>query len=165
MKNTKRLLYGAIIAAIYAAVSLIPPINAISYGPVQFRISEALMLLCLISPEPCFGVIIGCFLANVFTPFGANVFDLVLGTGATVLAALVTYFLRGFFTKKIYLAPLPTVIFNALIVGSYLPLLMGANPPAVWYCMLTVGIGELAVVYILGIPLYKFIEKKGFFTK
>ena len=161
----KNLAYGAVIAALYCACSLLPGISAISYGPVQFRISEALMLLCLLSPSAVFGVTIGCFLANVFTPFGANFFDLVFGSGATLLAACTTYFLRSFFNKHIYLAPLPTVIFNALIVGSYLPLLLSDSSIAVWYCIATVGIGEIAVCYVLGIPFVKLCRRKGFFNK
>ena len=161
----KNLAYGAVIAALYCACSLLPGISAISYGPVQFRISEALMLLCLLSPSAVFGVTIGCFLANVFTPFGANFFDLVFGTGATLLAACTTYFLRGFFTKYIYLAPIPTVVFNAVIVGSYLPLLLSDSSMAIWYCIVTVGIGEVCVCYVLGLPLAKLCKKKGFFNK
>lgn len=92
-------------------------------------------------------------------------FDLVLGTGATLLAALTTYFGRKFFTKQLWLAPLPTVLLNALIVGSYLPLLLTDEPMAVWYCMLTVGLGELVVCYVLGLPLAKFVQKKNLFGK
>ena len=123
------------------------------------------MLLCLFSPSAVFGVTIGCFLANIFTPFGANFFDLVFGTGATLLAACTTYFLRDFFTKHIYLAPISTVLFNAVIVGSYLPLFLTDSSMAVWYCMITVGVGELAVCYVLGVPLAKLCKKKNFFNK
>lgn len=164
-QSVRNIAYGAVIAALYTACSLLPGISAISYGPIQFRIAEALMLLCLFSPSAVVGVTIGCLLTNIFTPFGANVFDLVLGTGATLLAALTTYFGRKFFTKQIWLAPLPTALFNALIVGSYLPLLLTDEPMAVWYCMLTVGLGELVVCYVLGLPLAKFVQKKNLFGK
>lgn len=160
-KELKNISYAAIVAAAYTACSLLPGISAISYGPVQFRVSEAFMLLCLFSRSSVFGVAAGCFLTNIFTPMGANMFDLILGTLATVLAAFTTYLMRGFFIKKIYLAPLPTVIFNSVIVGSYLPYLMGGGI-AVPYCMLTVGIGEAAVCYVLGIPLAKLIQKHNF---
>lgn len=167
MKNfkIKTIAYGAVIAALYAACSLLPGISAISYGPIQFRISEAFMLLCLFSPSAVAGVTVGCLLANIFTPFGVNVFDLVFGSGATLLAALVTYFARRFFTKNIWLAPLPTVLLNALIVGSYLPYLLTDEPIAIWYCMLTVGFGELAVCYILGLPLAKLTQKHNLFDR
>lgn len=160
----RKLAYGAIIAAIYTACSLLPGISAISYGPIQFRISEALMLLCLLSPSAAVGAAVGCFLTNIFTPMGMNIFDLVLGTGATLLAAVTTYSLRGFFAKHMWLAPLPTIIFNAVIVGSYLPLLMTDAPVAVWYCMLTVGLGEAVVCYGLGLPLAAMARKRRFFN-
>lgn len=161
--KAKNISYAAIIAAIYTACSLLPGISAISYGPIQFRIAEALMLLCLLSPSAVVGVVVGCFLTNIFTPMGANMFDLVFGTGATLLAAVSTYLMRGFFKNHLWLSPLPTVIFNAVIVGSYLPLLMTDSFVAVWYCMLTVGIGEVVVCYILGLPLASMAEKRGFF--
>ena len=167
MQNVRirNIAYGAVIAALYTACSLLPGVSAISYGPIQFRIAEALMLLCLFSPSAVVGVTLGCFLANLFTPFGANMFDLVFGTGATLLAALTLYLGRKFFKKNIWLAPLPVTLFNALIVGSYLPLLLTDEPMAVWYCMLTVGLGELAVCYVLGLPLAKLAEKKNFFGR
>ena len=152
MKNSNilRLTQGALVGAIYVCLSLIPPMNAISYGPVLFRIAEAFMLTCLLSPTCVTGVSAGCFLANLFSPYGANVFDLVLGTLATVIAALITYFLRNLFSKNKFTmlaAPLPTIISNALIVGSYLPFLTGtgSNFISVIYCMTTVALGETAV--------------------
>lgn len=150
---------GALIASVYLCLSVMPGINALSYGPIQFRISEALVMLCLISPSAVFGVSLGCFLSNLFSPFGANVFDLLLGTTATLLAGIVTYFLRKFFLKSkvnLFLSPLPPIIFNALIVGTYLPFVTGTfeNLISVLYCILSVGAGELLVLYILGIPLY-----------
>lgn len=171
MKNQKkvfRLTAGALVAAVYVCLSIAPLLNSLSYGPVQFRVSEALMTGCVISPACAAGVGIGCFLANLFSPYGANVFDLVFGTGATVLAAVLTYLLRRFFEKNkftILLSPLPTIILNAVVVGSYLPYVTGAgaNLYAVLYCMLTVGLGEAAVLYILGIPLYYFMKRKKIF--
>lgn len=159
-RYVKNIVYAAIIAAIYTVCSLLPGISAISYLNIQFRIAEALMLLCLISPSAVFGVVIGCFLTNLLSPFGANMFDLVFGTGATLLAALTTYGFGRYFRRHIYLAPLPTILFNALIVGSYLPLLMTDSALAVWYCMLTVGLGEAVVCYALGLPLYLLFDKK-----
>lgn len=85
--------------------------------------------------------------------------------GCDAARGLTTYFGRKFFTKQLWLAPLPTVLLNALIVGSYLPLLLTDEPMAVWYCMLTVGLGELVVCYVLGLPLAKFVQKKNLFGK
>lgn len=171
MKNKSKILgltQGALVGAIYVVLSLIPPLNSISYGPVQFRLSEALMLLCLLSPSCIFGVSAGCFLSNLFSPYGANLFDLILGTLATIIAALITYYLRNFFAKNKFtklLSPLPTILSNALIVGSYLPFISGAGSNLVFilYCIITVAIGETTVLYFLGLPLYHFSKKKHIF--
>lgn len=167
-KNVLGLCHAALVAAVYVCLSVMPVINTFSYGPVQFRVAEALMIGCVLSAPCAVGVSVGCFLANLFSPYGANVFDLVFGSGATVIAAVITYALRNVFEKNkftIYLSPIPTVVLNAVIVGSYLPYVTGGatNVYAVLYCMLTVGVGEAAVLYLLGIPLYKFMKKKKFF--
>ncbi len=169
MKNSKKiaaLTKAALVGALYVILALVPPLNLLAFGPIQFRVSESFMLLCLLSGRCVPGVIIGCFLANLFTPYGANVFDLTLGTFATLLAACVTYLLRGFFSKNkftILLSPLPTVLSNSLIVGSYLPYITGGNLNliSVLYCMLTIALGEIAVLYILGIPLFYFFKNKN----
>ena len=164
-KKVLRLTQGALIAAIYVCLSVAPVVSSFAYGQIQFRIAEALMLLCLFSPSAVFGVTIGCFLANLFSPFGVNVFDIIFGTSATLIAAFATYFLRNFFTKSkttLFLSPLMTILSNAFIVGTYLPLItMGSfSIAAASFCWLTVGAGEAAVLYIIGIPLYLFSKTK-----
>ena len=165
-KKIQTITYAAIIAALYAACSLLPGINAISYGPIQFRISEALMLTCLFSPAGVGGVVAGCFIANLFSPF-VNPLDICFGTLATLLAALTTYFMRGFFLRHKWLAPLPTILFNSIIVGSYLPFLgfdlsifPVTAPLGLWLCVAaSVAAGEAVVCYVLGIPLSILFEK------
>ena len=164
-KKVLRLTQGALIAAIYVCLSVAPVVSSFAYGQIQFRIAEALMLLCLFSPSAVFGVTIGCFLANLFSPFGVNVFDLIFGTSATLIAAFATYFLRNFFTKSkttLFLSPLMTILSNAFIVGTYLPLItMGSfSIAAASFCWLTVGAGEAAVLYIIGLPLYLLSKNK-----
>lgn len=167
MKNNKIAIIcrGALIAALYVCLSVMPVVNTFSYGPVQFRIAEVFMAGCALSPSCVVGVSIGCFLANLFSPYGINLFDLVLGTFATVIAAGLTYFLRNVFCKNkftVLMIPLPTIVLNALIVGNYLPYIIGGsiNIYMSVYCMSTVALGEAAVLYIIGIPLYKFAKKK-----
>ena len=165
-KSTKFITYAAVIAALYTALTLIPGINQLSYGMIQFRVSEALMLLCMFSPAGVVGCTLGCLLANIFSPFGANFFDLVFGTGATLLAALTTYFAGVFFIKHKLLAPIPTVVFNAVIVGSYLPVLLTEGEPvSTVMCIMFVAIGELVVCYVLGVPLAVMAEKRNLFGK
>ncbi len=163
-----RLTQGALVCALYVCLALTPGINALSYGPIQFRISEALMVMCLFSPTCAVGVSVGCFMANLFSPYGVNMFDLILGTFATVLAAVLTYSMREFFRKNkltLMFFPLPTILSNAFIVGSYLPFITGTykNMFSVLYCVLTVGIGEVLVLYILGLPLYYLVRNRKLF--
>ena len=59
------------------------------------------------------------------------------------------------------LAPLPPVLFNALIVGVEITIVSpgGFVFPAFLANALSVGLGELAVCYVLGLPLLVALEK------
>nr|MDD6336091.1 QueT transporter family protein [bacterium] len=138
-----RLVRGAMIAAIYAALTLL--LKPISYGMIQLRFSEALTVLPALWVEAVPGLAVGCLIANVLG--GMGIWDIVLGTLATLLAALTTRALR----KKTALVPLPPVLFNAVIVGTMLGILL-AQPVAL--CILYVGIGQVLACYGLGLPLY-----------
>ena len=145
--KTKRLAYSAVIAALYACASIFLP--AISYGPVQVRISEALCPIASLSLNTVPALSIGCFLANLYS---GNIIDIIFGTLTTLVASLVSYKLRN----KLCLVPLPHVLLNAVIVGGYLTLQYGG---LVWMNMLTVGIGQLISCYIIGLPLCIFAKK------
>lgn len=162
-KWIRLLVNRALITAIYLVLTLI--FAPIAYGSVQFRVSEALMVLPIISSAGIWGVTLGCFLANLFNPGNLGPIDIIFGTLATFIAALLTRFIakRGLITPekltwkspKLYLLPLPTILANALIVGSYLPFLLLSEQTAgiVGFSMLTVGLGEVGVLYLLGLPL------------
>lgn len=134
---------AAIIAALYFALSV--ALSAIAFGPVQFRISEILVLLPLIFPEAIPGLTIGCFFTNFFfSPFG--VFDMVLGTLATLIGAIGTYLLR----RHPLLATLPPIIANTLLV----PLIFVLNDAtAVYYLsMFEILASQLITCIALGLP-------------
>ncbi len=158
-RRIKTTLYAAVIASLYVAVSLLPGISAVSYGLVQFRFAEAFMLLCLFSPAGIAGVTVGCLLTNLFSPLGPNIYDVIFGTLATLLAGSATYFFRCYFLRHKWLAPLPTIIFNGLIVGSYLPVILTGQAVAAWLCIISVAFGEAVVCYAVGIPLAVLFEK------
>lgn len=147
--NVRNLCFSAIVAALYAAVTLL--LEAISYGPVQFRVSEALTLLPVLFPQAIPGLAVGCLLANLIG--GVGVWDIVFGTLATLLAAVLTRALR----KNVWLAAAAPVLCNAVIVGLVLRFTL--PDIALLPTMLSVGAGELAVVYALGIPMIKLVEK------
>ena len=152
--NTRRLTLAALIAAVYTAATLFLPIP--QYGGMQFRVAEAMTVLPFLFPEAIPGLAVGCFLANLLgSPF---VLDWIFGTLATLLAALWTRRM-----PNVYLAALPPVVCNAVIVGAEIAWFTvqdgGAFWPAYGLNALTVGLGELAVCYLLGVPLARLMEK------
>lgn len=113
-KTVRFITRSAIIAALYALLTILT--QPISYGPIQFRVSEALCILPLIFPESVIGLTIGCFIANII---GCGIFDIVLGTTATMLAAITTYFIGKFIKStavKLVLGELSPCVFNGLII-------------------------------------------------
>ncbi|MBE7062721.1 MAG: QueT transporter family protein [Clostridia bacterium] len=147
--NLRQVTFGAIIAAVYAALTLV--LSPISMGAVQCRISEALTILPLFTPVAIPGLFIGCLIANVFL---GSVYDIVFGSLTTLLAAFLTWKCR----KNKYIAMLFPVVLNAVIVGGYIGLFLD-NSMAVWLCMAMVGLGQAVACYGLGLPLYKILKK------
>ncbi|MEA4876924.1 QueT transporter family protein [Aminobacterium sp. MB27-C1] len=146
--TVKNIVIASLIAAIYATTTIL--LAPISYGPIQVRVAEALTLLPYLWPQAIPGLFIGCLISNFAGGFG--LIDVVFGSLATLLAALVTSRM-----PNPYLAALPPVIFNALIVGGYLSVL--AKMPFL-YTAMYVGLGEIIACGFLGIPLIIFLEKK-----
>ena len=141
MNDTRALTRGAIIAALYAALTLL--LAPISYGEVQVRISEALTVLPVLMPEAVPALAVGCLLANILG--GCPIYDVIFGTMATLLAALCTRALAG----RIRLAISMPVIFNGLIVGSVVHFCYAPVIPLP-LCMLFVAAGEAVSCLLLG---------------
>lgn len=163
MKNTKTLTKQAMIAAVYAVVSL--ALAPISFGTVQARISEALTLLPVFGTTNIYGITIGCFITNLVGFFtGANILgslDCIFGTLATLIAGIMTYYLRNIKYKGFAIAAaIPPVIVNAIVIGWELCILIAGEFNFVVFAAqaLSVGIGELISV-ILGVVLVRIIEK------
>ncbi len=142
--STKSLCVSAVIAALYAALTLL--LAPISYGNLQCRVSEALTLLPAVLPQAIPGLFVGCLIANLFSP-AVNVFDIVFGSLATLLAAYGTYKLRA----KPILAYACPIISNGIIVGLELALTLGL-PIAL--TMAEVALGEIGAVLIGVVMLY-----------
>ncbi len=148
----RRLTAAAVIAALYAALTLFLPIP--QYGAIQLRVAEAMTVLPFLFPEAILGLTVGCFVANFL---GSPIFlDWIFGTLATFLAAIWTSR-----TRSRWLAPLPPVVCNAVIVGAeiaWFSTLDGQNFWTAWaYNALTVGIGEALACYVLGSLLLKYL--------
>lgn len=147
--SVRELVLSAMVAAVYTVLTVFLPIP--QYQQVQFRIAECMTVLPFLFPWAGPGLVAGCFLANLLgSPF---VLDWVFGTLATALACLLT---AGMPNK--WLTPLPPVLCNAVIVGGEIAFSTvggfgGSFLSAWWAFGLSVGLGELAVCYLLGLPL------------
>ena len=144
---------AAIIAAIYAGLTLLLPVP--QYGGVQLRVAEAMTVLPFLLPEAIPGLALGCFLANLLgSPMPVA---WIFGTAATLLAAIWASRLHNR-----YLAPLPPVICNAVIVGAEIALFFmpegSAFLPAFALNALTVGAGEAVACFVLGLPLLHWVS-------
>jgi uncharacterized membrane protein len=140
-----KLVKNAIVAALYMVLTL--AIAPLAYGDVQFRVSEIMLLLMLINSAYAPGLILGCMLANFFSPLG--LVDVLVGTSATALAVL---FISK--TKNQIVATLWPAIFNGIFVG--LELYFVAQLPLVM-SIIWVAIGEFVVVTCIGLPIFKLI--------
>ncbi len=136
------------IAGLYAAFTFL--LAAISFGPVQVRVSEALTLLPILYPEAIPALFLGCLLANLLGPFGAV--DIFFGSLTTLIAAGLTYFLR-----RNYLAYLSPILCNAFLVSLYLFIFFRIP---YWPTVLTIGLGESVAVLALGLPLLQLLKAR-----
>ncbi len=161
-RKTLYLVQSALIAGIYVAVTYAA--SPISYGSVQFRISEALTVLPVLTPAAIPGLAIGCLISNLGSPLG--LVDIICGTLATLLAAVCTRMTRKVLFKKLPLLSLVfPVLFNGLIIGAEIAFFLPEGFS--WLAFLTSGasvaLGEAGVCYILGLPLYTGLNKTGVF--
>ena len=162
MKNqnlsVRKLARCGMVAALYVVLCM--ALQPFSYGAVQVRVAEALCLLPVFGAEYIFGVVLGCFLANLL---GSTVIDVVFGTLATLLACLVTYKLRDIRIKGLAIpASLPPVVFNMFIVGAFeITFFFSDTAPTLalaCFNAVAVAIGELISCTVLGVALVKLIE-------
>lgn len=153
--RTNYIVKTAIIAATYAVLTML--LAPISYGPIQFRVSEIMVLLVFIDKRYFTGIALGTFLAGLFSPYG--MLDAVVGTIATVVALggiIIVKRSLGDNLKSLMIASLSPTIANGIIIGwliSYsvgIPFLMPA---------LQVALGEFVVVSILGVIVIRWIQK------
>lgn len=167
-----------VIAAAYAACTLVTMLflGSLAWGPIQFRVSEALCVLALFTPAAIPGLTLGCVIANVanIVLSGTGVLgmlDVVFGSLATCIGALITWKLR----ERPALALLGPVIANALIVPAYLPLLLqgigfytipftsisldSSWPLMYLFGLVTTGAGEAVIMYVLALPLSRVLAK------
>lgn len=159
----------ALLAAVYFALTFF--LAPISFGPFQLRVSEALTVLPFFFPEAFLGLFIGCLLSNIAgTMMGVSLglLDIIFGSLATLLAGYLTMKIgklsqsdTGSVTKYMWLAPLPPVIVNAIVIGALLTYVLTPEAGIAAFPIFAaeVGVGQLAACYGLGIPLMYGMKK------
>lgn len=179
--SIKKLVYSAVIGAVYAALTML--LTPISYGPLQLRISELLCILPFFFPAAAGGLAVGCVIANTMST--AGVLDIVFGSLASLLAALCTaaagirarrrmasagedeIIKNGESRKKpglwgecIAACAMP-VLFNAPIIGAVLSFTLTRDEFWAGFAVfaLQVGAGEAIVMFVMGLPLLRYLLK------
>jgi len=170
--NIRKIVFAGVIAALYAALTI--AIAPLSYGPLQLRIAEVLCILPFFFPVAVPGLFIGCAIANLLSPYG--MLDVVAGSLASLIAAICTMLIgrmsrnRESLTVKA-LACFPPVIFNAIIIGALIAFYMVQFNeadlffPAFIANGLWVGLGQLVVLYAIGLPLMIYLPKTNILEK
>lgn len=152
--SARHIARGALIGALYVLLTLLTiPLS----GGVQLRFSEALCILPFFCPEAVPGLFVGCIVANVIT--GSIWLDVIFGSLATLAAAYLTFQMKKRGVTK-WLAPLPAVLINAVVVGLLLRYAYLVELP-LWICMAGVFAGQVLSCYGIGIPLYYALDRFG----
>lgn len=155
-KTIRKIVFAGIIAALYAVLTL--ALAPISYGAIQFRVSEILVLLAYFDSMYIGGLTLGCFIANLLGPNG--VWDIIFGTLATFISVNAIYFTSKINIKekyRLFIASIWPTVFNGAIIGVMLAYML--NIPLL-VSILEVAVGEFVVVTIVGVPIiYKLRDK------
>lgn len=157
--NTRQIALNGIVAGLYAAITVVS--GPLAFGTAQVRISEALTMLILFEPNLTIGITLGCLISNMVSTV-SPVLDTVIGTSATLLACLLTTRI-----KKPWLAPLPTILVNGIVIGTMLAWIEMPNALLRGIVMFgaNVAVGEALAMYVVGIPLYYAMKKTNFIEK
>ncbi len=146
---------AALIAAAYAVLTYVSAALGLAYGNIQFRLSEALNILAAFTPAAVPGLMIGCIIGNIASPFG--LIDVIVGTIATGLSAVTIRLLSKVCGKLTpYISILPPTVFNAVLIGLEIVWFLPEGVTWVGFCLtaLEIALGEIAVCTVLGIPIY-----------
>lgn len=152
MKKAKFLTTASIIAAVYVVLTLFSNMLGLASGVIQVRISESLCILPIFTTAAIPGVFLGCLISNLLC--GGIFWDIIFGSLATLIGAILTYSLR----KNKYIAVIPPILSNTIIIPFVLKFSYGL-PGSIWYFFVTVGIGEIISCGISGIFLYNCLKK------
>jgi len=144
--STSFVVRAGIVASLYTVLTVLTNAFGLASGVIQVRLSEALTILPVYTLCAVPGLFVGCLVSNLLT--GCAMADVVFGSVATLIGAVFTRMLR----KNVYLASLPPVVSNAVIVPFVLRFVYGLED-AWWFMVVSVGAGEIISCCVLGILL------------
>lgn len=148
----KKVIRLSVVAALYIALTF--ALSSLAYANIQFRVAEILVLLCFFRKDYAYSMILGCAIVNLFSPLG--LIDVIVGTFATILSVI-----GVMYSKKLWIASIFPVVFNGLIVGLELWLVL--DLPFI-ISAIEVAIGE-TVVMIFGTVVFKYLQKDNHFIE
>ncbi len=149
--SARLLVRAALYAALYAALTLAPGLNALSYGPLQFRVSESLLVFACVDPAAVVGLSVGTALGNLGSPM--LIIDVVGGSLLTLVAAAL---MQRIGPRFVALA-VPVVV-NGFGVAAMLALVLELP---FWASAVWVAAGEAAVMATGGAALLVLIKRRG----
>jgi uncharacterized membrane protein len=160
--NIRKISFAGVIAALYIALVLAGAM--VSFGPVQFRFAELLAVLPFFFPIAVPGLFVGCIIANMFSPYG--LIDVVVGSSASLIAGLCTMQIgkslgRERMGSKLLACLLPVLV-NAVMLGDFTSGLFLTTFVAY---SAYVGLGQMGVMYLLGMPLMIYMSKSGMYQR
>ena len=167
--GTRKTAFAGVVGALYAALTI--GFSFLGYGPFQFRIAEALCILPFFFPCSVWGLFVGCIVANLMSPYPL---DILAGPLATLLAAACTMRIGKLGKNSVMakaLACFPPVIVNAVFIGALIAYYIagtggaGAFSAAFLISGAQVGLGQLTVLYVLGLPILIYLPKTRVFEK
>jgi len=155
--NTKAMVIMALVAGLYAAVTVWQA--AIGFGPIQFRVAESLNLLAFFNPIFAPAVLLGVFVANLFSPWG--LVDIIFGTSASLLALLLILATKKL-TNNLLLASLWPTVVNALVIPLVFIIYGGEGVTVAAFVpfAISVAIGQFVVVTLFGYTLLRVLLAK-----
>lgn len=162
--KVKSIVINGIIAALYIAVTML--VQSFGYNAIQFRLSEMFNHLVVFNKKYMIGIVLGVFIANLFSPLG--MYDLAFGVGQSILSLAITIwsarFIKGQATRMIF----NTIVFTIMMFLIAIEIqLVGDIPFALkpfLLTWLTCAAGEFAVMAV-GIPVMMLLNKRLHFNK
>jgi len=159
---TYQLILAGLTAAFYVILTIFSAFFNLAYGPIQFRISEAMCILPAFFPSSIAGLTVGCIISNFFNPSPMMLIDVLVGSTATLLAAVLGRMLRNIRFRGIpWLLPLPAVLINAVAVGLELTFFV-EGAAGFWIVAAEVALGQVVCCYGIGLSLYVCLQRVGF---